>query len=274
MSIETWVVVKAFMLAASMRLIGALAVWFIGRHLIKWAMKLMVRVLEKSNSDETLSKFVKSFVRMSLKVLLLVTVVTILGVPTTVFVAILGAAGLAIGLALQGSLANFAGGILILIFRPFNIGDYIEATGYSGTVQAIQILYTILVTPDNKTVIIPNGNLSNNSVINYSANETRRVDFKFGVSYDADISNVKEVIMNICKSHKWILNDPAPFARVIEHGDSSVNFAVRVWVEKDDYWAVFFDMQEKVKEAFDSNEIEIPYPHLNVALAETMKSNG
>jgi small conductance mechanosensitive channel len=264
MNYETWIAVKAFMLAAGMKLFGALAVWFIGVYLIKWAMRLIVKVLERSNSDETLSKFVKSFVRMALKVLLLVTVVTILGVPTTVFVAILGAAGLAIGLALQGSLANFAGGILILIFRPFNIGDYIEAAGYSGSVQAIQILYTVLVTPDNKTVIIPNGNLSNNSVINYSAKETRRVDFTFGVSYDTDIAKVKMVIAKICDGHELILKNPTPFARVIEHGDSSVNFAVRVWVEKEDYWTVFFDMQERVKEAFDSNEIEIPYPHMDV----------
>jgi small conductance mechanosensitive channel len=220
MSYETWIVARTFMMAAGMKLIGASAVWFIGSFLIKWVMKLIGRVLERSHSDETLSKFVKSLARMVLKILLVITVVTMLGLPTTSFVAILGAAGLAIGLALQGSLSNFAGGVLILVFRPFNVGDYIEAAGYSGTVQAIQILYTILVTPDNKTVIIPNGALSNNSLINYSTKETRRVDFTFGVSYDADITKVKGVITNICSSHELILKNPAPFARVVEHGDS------------------------------------------------------
>jgi len=264
MSIETWMIVKTFVTSAAMKIIGALAVWFIGNYIIKWMMKVVERVLKRSHSDETLSKFVKSFARMLLKIILVITVITILGIPTTSFVAILGAAGLAIGLALQGSLSNFAGGVLILIFRPFNVGDYIEAAGYSGTVQAIQILYTILLTVDNKTIVIPNGTLSNNSLVNYSAEELRRVDFKFGVSYDSDIGKVKEVIMNICNGHELILKDPAPFARLVEHGESSINFAVRVWVEKEDYWTVFFDMQEQVKEAFDSNEIEIPYPHMDV----------
>ncbi len=266
MSVETWIVVKTFIMAAGMKLIGALAVWFIGIYLIKWGMKLIERVLKRSHSDETLSKFVKSFAGMALKILLVVTVVTILGLPTTSFVAILGAAGLAIGLALQGSLSNFAGGVLILIFRPFNIGDYIEAAGHGGTVQAIQILYTVLLTIDNKTIIIPNGNLSNNSVINYSAQERRRVDLKFGVSYDSDITKVKTVIGKLCDNHELILKDPVPFARVVGHGDSSIDFAVRVWVEKEDYWTVFYDMQEQVKEAFDKNGIEIPYPHMDVTM--------
>jgi len=247
-------------------MLGALVVWFVGAYAIKWLMKILNRILKKSDSDITLVKFVNSFVKIALKILLLVTIVIILGVPSTSFIAILGAAGLAVGLALQGSLSNFAGGVLILIFRPFNIGDYIEAGGFGGTVQAIQILYTVLLTPDNKRIVIPNGNLSNNSVINYSTEEIRRVDLKFGVSYDSDITKVKEVINQICENHELVLKEPEPFIRVISHGDSSVDFVVRPWVEKEDYWTVFYDMQEMVKEEFDKNGIEIPYPHMDVTM--------
>jgi len=266
MNYETWLIVKAFITTAAMRILGALVVWFVGAYAIKWLMKIINRILKRSDAYITLVKFINSFVKIALKILLAVTVVIILGVPNTSFIAILGAAGLAIGLALQGSLSNFAGGVLILVFRPFNIGDYIEAGGFGGTVQAIQILYTVLLTPDNKTIVIPNGNLSNNSVTNYSSEEMRRVDLKFGVSYDSDISKVKEVISKICDSHDLVLKEPAPFIRVVSHGDSSIDFVVRPWVEKEDYWTVYFDMQEQVKEAFDKNGIEIPYPHMDVTM--------
>jgi len=254
MNYEIVAVISTFLAALGMKLLGALVIWFIGSYAIKVVMKIIDKALGKGKYDETLTKFIHSLLSMALKILLFITVVTVIGIPMTGFIAIIGAAGLAIGFALQGSLSNFAGGVLLLVFRPFNVGDFIEAAGYSGTVREIKILYTIMVTPDNKTVVIPNGNLSNNSVVNYSAEETRRVDLTFGVSYDTDISKVKTVIAK----------DPAPFARVVEHGDSSVNFAVRVWVEKEDYWTVFFDMQERVKEAFDKSEIEIPYPHMDV----------
>ncbi|MBK5252351.1 MAG: mechanosensitive ion channel [Peptostreptococcaceae bacterium] len=264
MSYETLTAIRIYLGALGMKILGALVVWFVGAFVIKLIMGLIVKALEKSKADETLFKFTKSFIRMAFKVILVVTVVTILGVPMTSFIAILGAAGLAIGLALQGSLSNFAGGVLILVFRPFNVGDYIDAVGYNGTVREIQILYTILVTPENKTIIIPNGSLSNNSVVNYSLNETRRVDITFGVGFGSDITEVKKVIGEVVEAHDLILKNPEPFVRLSEHGDSSINFVVRVWVEKEDYWTVFFDMQEQVKEAFDSNGIEIPYPHMDV----------
>ncbi len=264
MNYEIVAVISTFLAALGMKLLGALVIWFIGSYAIKVVMKIIDKALGKGKYDETLTKFIHSLLSMALKILLFITVVTVIGIPMTGFIAIIGAAGLAIGFALQGSLSNFAGGVLLLVFRPFNVGDFIEAAGYSGTVREIKILYTIMVTPDNKTVVIPNGNLSNNSVVNYSAEETRRVDLTFGVSYDTDISKVKTVIAKICDGHDLIMKDPAPFARVVEHGDSSVNFAVRVWVEKEDYWTVFFDMQERVKEAFDKSGIEIPYPHMDV----------
>ena len=266
MTYETWLIVKTFIMTASLKILGALVVWFVGVYAIKWLMKIINRILKRSDSDITLVKFINSFVKIALKILLVVTIVIILGVPSTSFIAILGAAGLAIGLALQGSLSNFAGGVLILVFRPFNIGDYIEAGELSGTVQAIQILYTVLITPDNKRIVVPNGNLSNNSVMNYSSEETRRVDLKFGVSYDADISKIKEIVTKICDSHDLILKEPEPFVRVFSHGESSVDFVVRPWVEKEDYWTVYYDMQELVKEAFDKNGIEIPYPHMDVTM--------
>lgn len=272
MSYELLAVIRTFLAALGLKLLGALAVWFIGSFVIRAVMKMIDKFLGRGKFDETLSKFVHSFISMALKILLFITVVTVLGIPMTGFIAILGAAGLAVGFALQGSLANFAGGVLILVFRPFSVGDYIEAAGYGGTVRDVRILYTTLVTPDNKTIMIPNGNLSNNSLVNYSLNETRRVDFTFGVGYDSNISEVKRVIGEVASAHDRILKDPPPFIRLAEHGESSINFAVRVWVEKEDYWTVFFDLQEQVKEAFDLNKIEIPYPHMDVSMSGEQKT--
>jgi small conductance mechanosensitive channel len=191
------------------------------------------------------------------------------GIATTSFVAILGAAGLAIGLALQGSLANFAGGVLILLFKPFKVGDYIEAQGYSGTVNEIQIFNTILKSLDNKTIIIPNGNLSNDCITNYSTEPLRRVDFVFGIGYEDDIKKAKEVLLTIIKSDSRVLKEPEPFVSIGELGDSSVNFTVRVWCNKEAYWDVYFDMFEKVKLEFDKQGISIPFPQRDVHLYQT-----
>lgn len=266
MNYQLAAVVGTFVTAFGMKILAAAAVWFVGLYAIRLVMGLVDRAMERRKTDETLNRFLHSFLRMALKILLFISVVSILGVPTASFIAVLGAAGLAVGFALQGSLSNFAGGVLILIFRPFKVGDYIEGGGHSGTVREIQILYTVLVTPDNKTVVIPNGSLSNSSVVNYSLNETRRVDFTFGVGYGADIAEVKRVIGQVAAAHELILQEPAPFVRLAEHGDSAIVFAVRVWVEKEDYWTVFFDLQEQVKEALDQNGIEIPYPHVDVTM--------
>ncbi|MBF4694327.1 mechanosensitive ion channel family protein [Fusibacter ferrireducens] len=214
--------------------------------------------------DPTLKSFLSSATRMGLKGLVVITAILQLGVQITSFVAILGTAGLAVGLALQGSLSNLAGGVLIIFLRPFRVGDYIEGNGHAGTVRDIGLFYTHLTTPDNKAVIIPNSGLANSSLINYSEHSERRVDFDFGVSYDADIKTVKKVILEVIERNELILKTPEPFVRLANHGASSLDFKVRVWVASENYWDVFFTTQEEVKEAFDKAGIEIPYPHMVV----------
>jgi small conductance mechanosensitive channel len=187
----------------------------------------------------------------------------------TSFIAILAAAGLAVGMALSGTLQNFAGGVMILLFRPFKVGDYINALGYSGTVKEIQIFNTILTTPDNVTIILPNGGLSGSAMTNYSTQATRRVDLTYGIGYDDDIDKAREILKNLIAGDKRILKDPEPFVAVSELADSSVNFVVRVWVNSSDYWGVFFDMQETVKKRFDDNGVSIPFPQTDVHVHQT-----
>ena len=235
-----------------------------------WVIKLIVRGLGKamarSKVDVSLQKFLSSLLGILLKILLIISVASMVGIATTSFVAILGAAGLAVGLALQGSLANFAGGVLILLFKPFTVGDVIDAQGYVGKVHTIQVFNTILKTPDNKTIIIPNGPLSNGSITNFSTETRRRVDMTFGIGYDDDINKAREVLNGLVKNDSRILDDPEPQIVVSELADSSVNFAVRVWCDSADYWGIYFDMHEKVKMAFDQNGIGIPYPQTDVHL--------
>ena len=211
--------------------------------------------------DETLQKFLGNLVNWALKILLIITVMSKLGVETTSFAAIIASAGLAIGLALQGSLGNFAGGVLIMIFKPFKIGDLIEAQGEIGVVKEIEIFTTKLIGLSNKVIIIPNGSLSNGNIINYSQQGTRRVDLTIGVSYEADIKQTKEVLLNILTSHPKVLKDPAPNVTVSELADSSVNFAVRPWSKTEHYWDVYFEVTEAVKLELDKAGIDIPYPH-------------
>lgn len=221
----------------------------------------MKKIMEKGDYDVSLQKFLLNLGSWILKILLIITLLGTLGVPTTSFAAIIGAAGLAIGLALQGSLANFAGGVLIMIFRPFKIGDLIEAQGEVGVVKEIEIFTTRLIGRSNKEVILPNGALSNGNIVNYSTEGTRRVDLTFGVGYDSDIKKTKEVLMNVISAHPKVINDPAPTVNVLELADSSINFTVRPWCKTEDYWTVYFDVTEQTKEALDTAGIEIPYPH-------------
>ena len=188
------------------------------------------------------------------------------GVDLASITAVVASAGVAIGLALQGSLSNFAGGFIILLLRPFKVGDYIATSSYEGGVEKIDLFYTHLVTVDNKEILIPNGTLSNGSLINYSSKDTRRVDLKFGVAYDADILHVRRVLNDIVSKHKLILHHPEPFIGIVEHADSSVNFAVRVWCNTPDYWKIYFDLLEEVKLRFDDEEINFPYPQMDVHL--------
>ena len=245
----------------SPKVITALAILLIGLFVIKLLVGVSKKIMIKGKVDITLQKFLGNLLSWILKALLIITVISKLGVPTTSFVAIIGAAGLAIGLALQGSLANFAGGVLIMIFKPFKIGDLVEAQGEIGVVKEIEIFTTKFIGLSNKEIIIPNASLSNGNIVNYTTQGTRRVDLVIGVSYDADIKQTKEVLMDVLTSNPKVLKDPAPGVTVSELADSSVNFAVRPWCKTADYWDVYFETTENIKEALDKAGIEIPYPH-------------
>ena len=252
---------QVLLLEYAPKVLTALAILIIGLFAIKMVVNVTKKIMNKQNVDITLQRFLGDLVSWSLKALLFVTVISQLGVATTSFAAIIGAAGLAVGLALQGSLSNFAGGALIMIFKPFKIGDLIEAQGITGVVKEIQIFTTHVNTPGNRLAIIPNGALSNGNIINYTAEGKLRVDLTFGVSYDADIKESKNVLMEVLTANSKVLKDPAPTVKVSELADSSVNFAVRPWVNTADYWDVYFETTENVKIALDKAGIEIPYPH-------------
>ncbi len=246
------------------KVIGAIAVLIIGWWVIGRIVKGLKAVMTSRNMDAGLVSFLSSLLGAVLKVLLVISVASIVGIETTSFVAVIGAAGFAVGLALQGSLANFAGGALIMIFKPYRVGDFIEAQGYSGIVQEIQIFVTILTTVDNKTIIIPNGPLAGGSMINYSTQDKRRVDMTFGIGYNDDIKLAKDTLEQLLQDDPRVLDHEGNLVAVSELADSSVNFVVRAWVDAGDYWGVFFDMQEKVKLTFDQKGLSIPYPQQDV----------
>lgn len=243
------------------KVIAAILIWIVGLWLIRLLLKTIKRTMETRDYDVSLKKFLMNLVSWVLKIVLIVVVLGTVGIETTSFAAILAAAGLAIGLALQGSLANFAGGILIMIFKPIKVGDFIEAQGEAGTVNEIEIFTTKLTSPDNKVIIIPNGKLSNDNIVNYSALDMRRIDLKFGVGYDSDIRKTKDILMAQLTQHPLVLKEPAPLVRLAELADSSLNFNVRPWVKTADYWDVYYDLTESAKDALDVAGIEIPYPH-------------
>ncbi len=252
------------LIAFGWKVLWAVVVLAIGRRMIKYLVNLIGRSMDRHHFDESLHTFLIPAIRLSLFIILGIIVASMLGVEMTSVVALLASAGLAVGLALQGSLANLAGGVLIMALRPFRVGDFIEAAGYSGTVEQIQIFYTYLRTPDNRRVIIPNAQLSNSSGINYSTNPTRRLDFIFSTSYDSDINTVKEVLSRVTGEHPSVLEDPKPQIVLGEHGDSGLNYFVRVWVDRTDYWPTRFDILEKVKIEFDKAGIEIPYQQIDI----------
>ncbi len=240
-------------------LILIIGLWIAG--MITGAVK---KLMEKRGLEPALQSFLGSMLGITLKVLVVVSALGTLGIEMTSFVAILGAAGLAVGMALSGTLQNFAGGVMILIFKPFKVGDFIEAQGHAGSVKEIQIFNTILKTGDNKTIIIPNGGLSTSSMVNYSTEPRRRVDWVVGIGYGDDADKAKEVILGMLNDDSRILKDPAPFIAVKELADSSVNFVVRGWVESADYWGVFFDLNERVYKEFDKHGLNIPFPQMDV----------
>lgn len=249
-----------------LQIIAAIVVFVVGRWLARRISKLIERGLTRADTDPTLVGFFRNIAYFGLLTLVIIAAVGQLGVQTTSFIAILGAAGLAVGLALQGSLANFAAGVLMIIFRPFKAGDFIEAAGTAGSVEEIQLFTTTLKTPDNKTIIIPNAQVTGSTITNYSARDTRRLDLVFGVSYTDDLDQVKRVIREVLAEEKRLLDDPEPLIGLLNLGDSSVDFAVRPWVNSGDYWPVYFDLQEAMKKRFDREGISIPFPQRDVHL--------
>lgn len=265
---QIWTTLFEFATSWGIKLLAAIVILIVGIKLIGALTKWIKKSPKLDKVDDSLRSFLGSFSKIALYLVLVITVAMILGVPATSFITILASCGVAIGLALQGSLSNFAGGIMILLFKPFKVGDYIEASGESGTVEEISVVYTVLLTVDNKRVTIPNGALTNSVIENYSSEKTRRVDLKFTTAYDADIERVKKILTDVASSHPKALSDPAPFVRLCEHSDSALTYTVRIWCKNEDYWDVNFDTIENVKAAFDKNGIEIPYPQMDVHISK------
>lgn len=241
-----------------------LIILFVGFKLVNYLEKRFSKSKSIIKIDPTLQSFSRSAIRMGLKAMIVISAITAMGVEMSTFVAIIGAAGIAVGLALQGSLSNLAGGVLIITLRPFKVGDFVEVSGHSGVVTNIGLFYSYLTTFDNKAVIIPNSDLANGSMINYTTFPTRRVDITFGVGYGSDIEKVKSTIRKVIDSNEMIFQDPAPFVRLNNHGASSLDFRVRVWTNTTDYWEVYHTLLEEVKKAFDKEGIEIPFPQVVV----------
>lgn len=244
----------------------ALAIFLIGKFLVRLVVGAISKVMQKQAVDKTLETFICNLVRISLMVVVVIAAIGAMGIQTTSFIAIFGAAGLAVGLALQGSLSNFASGVLIVLFRPYRVGDFVEAAGIAGSVEQVQILTTILKTGDNKQIIVPNSQIMDSIITNYSANDTRRVDMVVGVSYDDDLDKVRKTLEELLAAEERILPEPAPTIAVSALADSSVNFVVRPWVNSSDYWGVMFDLTEAIKKRFDAEGISFPFPQQDVHL--------
>jgi small conductance mechanosensitive channel len=244
----------------------AILILIVGLIIINAFGRFLKKVMTMRDMDATLVPFLTGLIKTLLKIMLIISVVDIVGIKTTSFVAVLGAAGLAVGLALQGSLSNFAGGVLIMIFKPYRVGDYVEVSGQAGTVRQVLIFNTVLTTPDNVRVTVPNGPASAGTIVNYSAEDNRRMDLVFGIGYDDDLEVAKNILKEMTQADERILTDPAPFIAVKELADSSVNLVVRIWCKKEDYWDIHFDWQSNVKLRFDKEKISIPYPQTDVHL--------
>ena len=256
--------ISAFAASFGIKLLGAIIIFVIGLKLTSCISKWIRKSPKLDKLDSSLRSFLSSFVKIVMYIVLIITIAMILGVPATSFITILASCGVAIGLALQGSLSNFAGGLMILFFKPFKIGDFIEASGETGTVAEISVVYTELLTLDNKRITIPNGALTNSVIKNYSSEELRRVDLTFNVAYSSDDQKVKSIIKDIVDAHPKALKEPEAFIRMSEHSDSALVYTVRVWCKNSDYWTVYLDILENVKAAFDKNNITIPFPQVDV----------
>lgn len=261
-----WDMIVVYATEYGLKVIGAILIFLIGKWVANKLTKVVSTLMERSKVDTTLIRFAENVIYVLLMVVVILAALNGLGVETTSFVAILGAAGLAIGLALQGTLGNVGSGVLLVLFRPFKVGDVVQVAGQTGSVEAISLFATMLNTPDNKVIIIPNSAVTGGNITNFSTKETRRVDLTFGIGYDDDLRAAKAVLESIVSSDERVLKDPAPFVAVSELADSSVNFVVRVWVKSADYWGVYFDTIETVKLTFDEKGISIPYPQMDVHL--------
>ncbi|MBE1276878.1 small-conductance mechanosensitive channel MscS [Enterovibrio baiacu] len=244
--------------------ISAILILIVGNWVVKKIANAIAKMMRKKQLDDSVVEFVHSFVRYLLFVIVIIAALGKLGVQTASVVAVIGAAGLAVGLALQGSLSNFAAGVLIVAFRPFKSGDYVEVAGVAGSVESIQIFSTVLTTPDNKMIVVPNGGVISSPITNYSRHNTRRIDYVIGVSYSADLKKTKEVLARVIAAESRILPTPEPTIGVVELADSSVNLVVRPWVKTADYWGVYFDLLQAIKEELDNEGIEIPFPQMDV----------
>ncbi|WP_294392601.1 mechanosensitive ion channel family protein [uncultured Clostridium sp.] len=255
-----------WMSSSGLKIAAGLVLLWIGFKVIEKVMRMTNAIFERRNIDVTLASFLDGFMNVCLKIILVLMIMNYVGISTNGLLTLIGSASIAIGLALKESFANFAGGVIILFMRPFNVGDYIEGAGETGVVDKIGIFYTHVSTVDNKQVLIPNGTLANSIVTNYTAQEKRRVDLTFSVGYDQDIRTVKNAIYSVINKEELILQDPEPFVAVSELADSSVNFIARVWTKTDDYWTVHFNLIENVKLKFDEENISIPFPQLDINL--------
>lgn len=252
--------------SVGMKLLIAVLIFVVGFFIIKSITKFVKKSPKLEKMDPGVRTFTASFLSIALYIVLFVTIAAVVGIPIASLLTVLASCGVAIGLALQGALSNFAGGILILLFKPFKVGDYIEASGGEGVVQEITVVYTVILTVDNKRVTIPNGALTNAVIKNYSAEETRRVDLTFNTATGCDIEKTRQVILDVIALHPLALKDPAPFVRLSAHKESSLEFTARIWVKSADYWTVYFDMKEAIEVAFAKNGIETPYPQVDVNL--------
>ena len=265
---------QEWLVAFGLQLLAAIIILLIGIQVAKFTRKLVEKALQKTKVDVTIINFLANVVYVTVLALVTVVVLGQIGVKTASLIAILGSAGIAVGLALQGSLSNIASGIMLVIFRPFRVGDYIEGGGTAGIVKEIQIFNTILTSPDNRRIFVPNSKFFDGSITNYSAETTRRIDLVFGIGYDDDIKKAKQLLTDILAEDSRILKDPAPIIGLLELADSSVNFAVRPWVKQADYWDVFFSLQETVKQRFDEAGINIPFPQQDVYIHQSQANSG
>lgn len=249
------------------KILIALIILAISFFVIKRISRRFYRSMQKKNVDKTVSKVIFHVINYGAKIIVVVCLLGYLGIETSSIAALITSLGVGVGLAVQGALSNFAGGILIVFTRPFKIDDYIEACGVDGTVEDINLIHTVLRTPDNKVITLPNGTLANENIVNYSVKDTRRVDFVFSIAYEADFALAQRLLFSVFEEHELVLSDPAPFVRMKEHGDSAIKIAARAWVKSGDYWTVYFDVTERVKSVFDEKGIVIPFNQLDVHLA-------